>query len=136
MRGRSTPELIAFATFVIVSCVTAPASATCPAGSQFFAYGGAGGCVKPGSNEVVVKCFRNPSPCATGWSTEYAGDEKWCCPPAGGGAKHLVCRVDGTSPFCHGTCREGEIVQRVGVDAGQKCLTGVKVLCCHYTESQ
>ena len=45
-------RLLAVVIFVIAACATEPAGA-CPAGSQFFAYGGAGGCVKPGSNEGV-----------------------------------------------------------------------------------
>ena len=103
MRKSSTLELIALAIFILALCATVPARATCPAGSQFFAYGGAGGCVKPGSNEVVVKCFRNPSPCATGWSTEYAGDEKWCCPPAAGGGVYMP--PSGPREDCFGRCR-------------------------------
>lgn len=155
MRGPSIAELIACAMFVIASCLTAPANAACPAGSQFFAYGGAGGCVKPGSNEVVVKCFSMGKVCPTGWSNEGPTETgSWCCPPVANQGtprgnpnaptRNETCTWRGKAPFCKGRCQPGEIGRAAQTDRdepfarahpefGAECITGSKFYCCKPT---
>jgi hypothetical protein len=143
----------AFTIFAVALCAAGPANATCPAGSQFFAYGGAGGCVKPGSNEVVLKCFSMGKVCPSGWSNEGATDTgSWCCPPAAapprGDAQAPVqnetCMWRGTAPFCKGGCKPGESTRgatddsdsafaRAHPDFGADCISGVKAYCCRPT---
>jgi hypothetical protein len=130
MRRQSTLALVAAAIFVIALCVTAPASAACPAGSQFFAYGGAGGCVKPGSSEVVVKCFSMGKVCPTGWSNEGPTETgSWCCPPPPA-PKGTNCVWRGTAPFCAGECEVGETLKARSSRRTYGCLTGSKAFCC------
>ena len=75
----------------------------CPSGSQFFAWGGDGGCVQPGTNKVVVKCFNMGKVCPSGWSNQGASDTgSWCCPqPATFGAPGeglLLCAMEAVRP--------------------------------------
>jgi hypothetical protein len=135
-------RLLAVVIFVIAACATEPAGA-CPAGSQFFAYGGAGGCVKPGSNEVVVKCFSMGKVCPTGWSNEGQTDTgSWCCPQPV--TQKIRCTWRGTAPFCDGGCRAGEHVVEWAYHAeeahyggfGAECWQGHKAYCCTGPEKQ
>jgi hypothetical protein len=114
-----------------------PSRAACPAGSQFFAWGGAGGCVANG--EQVRKCYHMPKDCQTGWSQEHQDDTGvWCCPPDVGKRAgsppppaNAGCVWRGTAPFCEGECMPGE--DRSGVSKtgdGERCVSGSKVLCC------
>ena len=133
-------RLLALGIFLIAASLAGPAAATCPAGSQFFAYGGAGGCVEPGSNKVVLKCFNMGKVCPTGWSNEGASDTgSWCCPPT---SKGETCVWRGTAPICRGRCQAGESTRdwsRNGIglytkkhysDFGATCIDGGKVYCC------
>jgi len=47
----------------------------CPAGTLLFAYGDSAGCIKPGTNEVVVKCFRQKT-CPSGWTGAGLPDDR------------------------------------------------------------
>ena len=148
MRCPLPTTLIAAVIFAIALCPAAPARAACPAGSQFFAYGGAGGCVKPGSSEVVVKCFSMGKVCPTGWSNEGATDNgSWCCPPVASEGtprgnsnapkREETCTWRGTAPFCKGRCLPGEAGRASSADGegtypnfGATCLRGLKAYCC------
>jgi hypothetical protein len=127
-----TPSRLLASCVLLIAAILASPVFACPAGSQFFAYGGAGGCVEPGSNKVVQKCFNMGKVCPSGWSNEGASDTgSWCCPPGAIVAERESCVVRGTSPFCDGQCLAGEYYKKMGVEAGQRCLTGQKNVCCH-----
>ena len=147
---RAAIVVIAAAIVAVASCAPFPASAACPEGSQFFAYGGAGGCVKPGSSEVVVKCFSMGKVCPTGWSNEGPTDTgSWCCPPVvapkqNQPVQNETCTWRGMAPFCKGRCQRGEIGRaaiddsddpyaRAHTDFGADCVTGFKAYCCRLT---
>ena len=122
---------------VLIAASLASPVFACPSGSQFFAYGGAGGCVEPGTNKVVVKCFNMGKVCPTGWSNEGASDTgSWCCPqPA---TRTIRCTWRGTAPFCDGGCLAGEHVVEWAYHAeeahyggfGATCAHGNKAYCC------
>ena len=148
MRSQSILTLIAAVIFTIALCAASPARAACPSGSQFFAYGGAGGCVKPGSSEVVVRCFSMGKVCPTGWSNEGPTDSgSWCCPPVASKGtprgnpnapkREETCTWRGTAPFCKGRCLPGEAGRRRARDSEgtyaqsgvrRRCLTGLQSL--------
>lgn len=145
-------KLTAISAFAITACLAGPASASCPIGTQFFAYGGSGGCVKPGTNEVAVKCFRMPS-CPSGWSREHKDDKGvWCCPPPRAETRqewldrvhpNRSCAWRGTAPICDGKCQSGEFgvvrskdgheLPRYASGFGARCATGGKIYCCRDT---
>jgi hypothetical protein len=122
---------------VLIAANLASPVFACPSGSQFFAYGGAGGCVQPGTNNVVVKCFNMGKVCPTGWSNEGASDTgSWCCPPPV--TQKIRCTWRGTAPWCDGGCQAGEHVVEWAYQAadahyggfGAKCYQGNKAYCC------
>jgi hypothetical protein len=127
MRDRlTTPKLIAFGFFAVWACAT-PAEA-CPPGSQFFAYGGAGGCVADG--KMVMKCFHMGKVCPSGWSNEGESEGKsWCCPPPPR-PKGTNCVWRGTAPFCGGECEVGETLKGRSGPKTMGCATGSKAFCC------
>jgi hypothetical protein len=120
--------------------MSGPADAACPAGSQFFGYGGDYGCVMPGETPTVVaKCwkgFQNPcsgAHCEGGW----VDNERYCClavappkPPPSTQETFEAYYWDGTAPFCDGRCRPGEHGKRISTKG---CLTGRKIECCQDT---
>ena len=137
MPGLSTltsSRLLAGGMLLIAASFFSPVFA-CPSGSQFFAWGGDGGCVQPGTNKVVVKCFNMGKVCPSGWSNEGASDTgSWCCPqPA-----KIRCTWRGTAPLCDGSCEAGEHVVEWAyraIDAhyggfGATCGQGSKAYCC------
>lgn len=58
------------------------------------------------------------------------GTKALCCNVRG-----VVCRWDGTAPFCAGSCRAGETRgdPPSGSSSGSACATGSKVYCCRST---
>ncbi len=123
----SSSRVLAPGIFLFTTSLTVPAAA-CPSGSQFFAYGGAGGCVTPGSNKVVVRCFSMGKVCPSGWSNEGQSEGKsGCCPPL---AQTKVCVLRGTAPFCDGECEVGETLKSRTAPRTQGCVTGSKAYCC------
>jgi len=72
--------LIAATALSVVMAAARPAAAqvpnqACPAGTLLFAYGDSAGCIKPGTNEVVVKCFRQKT-CPSGWTGAGLPDDR------------------------------------------------------------
>lgn len=140
--------------FVIASGISAvffalaPTSAhACPTGSQFFAWGGAGGCVEPGTNKVVQKCFNMGKACPSGWSNELQTDTgSWCCPPVAKPQRAPsgesippgeTCVWRGTAPFCKGTCLHGEDSKGTSKTGdGETCVTGIKIFCCRTASTE
>jgi hypothetical protein len=129
-------------------------NAACPAGTLLFAYGDSAGCIKPGTNEVVVKCFRQKT-CPSGWKGAGLPDERGldlcCLPPAPPKKQTLeemlnehypnrTCMWSGTAPFCKGRCpanlRDGQYASKDGKGMppgfGKPCVTGMKVYCCKF----
>ena len=140
-----TARLMAFGIIAIAAFAAGPASA-CPSGSQFFAYGGAGGCVADGKQ--VMKCYSMGKDCPTGWSNEgQAESGSWCCPPPpvvkrddSQPVQSQSCTWRGTAPFCKGSCEPGEIGRASSSDGegtypnfGATCLSGLKAYCCRLT---
>jgi hypothetical protein len=105
MRGSPTPisfKLIVLGILAIAALAAAPANA-CPSGSQFFAWGGDGGCVADGKQ--VMKCYHMGKDCPSGWSNEGQSEGKsWCCPPVvrkqeSQPVQNETCTWRGTAPF-------------------------------------
>ena len=77
-------KLIAFCIVLIGATLDAGAQVpnkACPKGTLLFAYGDSAGCIKPGTNEVVVKCFRQKT-CPSGWNGAGLPDDRGyelCC---------------------------------------------------------
>lgn len=63
------------------------------------------------------------SACAT-------GTKAYCCEASG-----VICRWDGTAPFCDGKCRadENQTTPPAGSSGGAACVSGSKVYCCSKT---
>jgi hypothetical protein len=63
--------------FVVAATPAAPQvpNAACPSGTLLFGYGDSAGCIKPGTNEVVVKCFRQKT-CSPGWKPAGLPDDR------------------------------------------------------------
>jgi hypothetical protein len=129
-------------------------NAACPAGTLLFGYGDSAGCIKPGTNEVVVKCFRQKT-CPSGWKgaglPDDTGRDLCCLPPPPPKKQTLeemlnehypnrTCMWDGTAPFCKGRCpahlRDGQYASKDGKGMppgfGEPCATGMKVYCCKF----
>ena len=125
-------NLLAF-TVIAIAALAAGRTEACPAGSQFFAYGGAGGCVADG--QQVMRCYNMGQRCPSGWSNEGQAEAgSWCCPPPKQTsipqptpAPKRKCVWRGTGPICDGECGQGE--DRSGVSS-KGCITGYKILCC------
>lgn len=132
---------------LIAASLASPVLA-CPSGSQFFAYGGAGGCVADGKK--VQECFHMGKTCPSGWSYEGESEGKsWWCPPSPIVSKkqetpqpghNETCMWRGTAPFCKGRCQPGELGRSASTDGegtypnfGATCLSGVKAYCCRLT---
>jgi len=123
----TSSRLLALGIFLFATSLTVPAGA-CPYGSQFFAYGGAGGCVANG--QMVQKCFHMGSTCPSGWSNEGESEGKaWCCPPPPP-PKGTNCVLRGTAPFCDGECEVGETLKSRTAKGTNGCVTGSKAFCC------
>ena len=119
--------LIAIVIFLVAGFLPESAEARCPPGSQFFAWGGDGGCVASG--KMVQKCFHMGS-CPSGWSREGQTEGKnWCCPPPPR-PQGTNCVLRGTAPFCAGECEIGETLKRRTAPKTQGCATGSKAWCC------
>jgi hypothetical protein len=119
-------KLCFFGCCLLISAVVASPLLACPGGSQFFAWGGDGGCVANG--KMVQKCFHMGS-CPSGWDREAQTDGKsWCCPPAP--HPHERCELRGTAPFCAGECEVGETLKGRTAKGTQGCATGSKAICC------
>lgn len=125
----------------------------CPAGTLLFAYGDSAGCIKPGTNEVVVKCFRQKS-CPSGWTGADLPDDRGydlcCVPPAPPKQDSLeemlnknypnrTCRWVGEAPACNGKCPRDLPHGYPSKDGkgmppgfGKPCWTGMKVYCCRF----
>jgi hypothetical protein len=150
--------LICVTLIALVTLATMPASAqvknaACPAGTLLFGYGATQGCIKPGTNEVVVKCFRMKN-CPSGWKGAGILDDKGadiCCPPPPKPKQESLeemlnrmhpnrsCYWAGTAPFCDGKCRRGYDAGYPSRDGkgmpagfGAKCVSGSKVYCCKF----
>jgi hypothetical protein len=129
-------------------------NAACPAGTLLFGYGDSAGCVKPGTNEVVIKCFYQNT-CSSGWKGSGVTNDKGyelCCPPPPPRKQQTLeemlnehypnrtCMWDGTAPFCKGRCpanlRDGQYPSKNGKGMppgfGEPCATGMKVYCCRF----
>jgi hypothetical protein len=155
MRIRSL-MVIAFGVLSIAAATPAMSqvpNAACPAGTLLFGYGDSAGCIRPGTNEVVVKCFRQ-KPCPSGWKGTGVVDDsgrELCCPPPPPPKKDTLeemlnkhypnrtCYYDGTAPFCDGKCPtdyDGKYPSKDGKGMppgfGKACVTGMKVYCCKF----
>jgi chitinase len=138
-------RLLTGGTLFIAASLASPVLA-CPSGSQFFAYGGAGGCVADGKK--VQECFHMGKTCPSGWSNEGESEGKsWCCPPIVSKkqdtpqpVQNETCTWRGTAPICKGRCQPGELGRSASTDGkgtypnfGATCLSGVKAYCCRLT---
>ncbi|MGH6734950.1 MAG: hypothetical protein ACRECX_02565 [Methyloceanibacter sp.] len=150
------------ATGILLIAAALPAAAqvpnkACPPGTLLFGYGDSYGCIKPGTNEVVVKCFRQKT-CPSGWTGAGLPDDRGydlCCvppapppPPKEDSLEEMLnkhhpnrtCMWDGTAPFCDGKCppdlRDGQYPSKDGKGMppgfGSKCVSGMKVYCCRF----
>jgi hypothetical protein len=130
---------------LVVALATASwvAHATCPQGSQFFGYGGSYGCIQPGSNTIIARCFGPLKTCPTGWFQGGVLDgQQYCCPPPPRPDPTVTraCYWAGTAPLCDGRCRPGELGAEIAENDAQAlhdkqhfgadCLHGHKVYCC------
>lgn len=128
-------------------------NAACPDGTLLFGYGDSAGCIKPGTNEVVVKCFRQKT-CPSGWKGAGLPDNRGldlCCAPPPKPKKETLeemlnrvypnrtCYWDGSAPFCKGRCRPDFTAGYPSSDGkgmpagfGAKCASGMKVYCCKF----
>jgi hypothetical protein len=146
---------VAICTFLIATIRPAAAqvpNAACPANTLLFGYGESYGCIKKGTSEVTVKCFRMKS-CPSGWKGAGLPDEKGdiCCPPPPAPKEQSLeemlnehypnrtCYWDGTAPFCEGRCAKGYDAGYPSKDGkgmpagfGSKCVSGMKVYCCKF----
>lgn len=156
MRAKLTAIAILLITAACPAAAQVPNKA-CPSGTLLFGYGDSAGCIRPGTNEVVTKCFRQKT-CPSGWTGAGLPDDKGrdlCCVPPAPPAppkqdsleemlnKHhpnRTCRYEGTAPFCDGKCpsdlRDGQYPSKDGKGMppgfGKKCVTGMKVYCCRF----
>jgi hypothetical protein len=113
---------------VMVAALAPWSAQACPYGSQFFAWGGEGGCVADGKQ--VMKCYHMGKTCPSGWSNEGESEGKaWCCPPPPR-PKGSNCVLRGTAPFCDGECEVGETLNARTAPRTQGCVTGSKAWCC------
>jgi hypothetical protein len=150
-------EAIVFGILFMVTAAPAASQVVnpaCPPGTLLFGYGDSAGCIKPGTNEVVVKCFRQKT-CPSGWKPAGVLDDSGrdlCCPPPAPPKKETLeemlnkhypnrtCMWDGTAPFCDGKCpsdlRDGQYPSKDGkampAGFGKPCVTGMKVYCCRF----
>ena len=123
-----TPSTLLATCVLLIAAMLASPVLACPYGSQFFAYGGAGGCVANG--KMTQKCFNMGKVCPSGWSNEGASDTgSWCCPPPPG-PKGSNCTLRGTAPVCAGECEIGETLKSRTATRTQGCVTGSKAFCC------
>lgn len=122
-----SPSKLCFGGCLLLSGVLVSPLLACPGGSQFFAWGGDGGCVANG--KMVQKCFHMGS-CPSGWDREAETEGKsWCCPPPPR-PKGTNCILRGTAPFCAGECEVGETLKARTAKGTQGCVTGSKAYCC------
>lgn len=155
---RRWPATALFALAAVAAAAMTPASAqiknrACPGDTLLFGYGDQYGCVRPGSNEKVISCFRQKT-CPSGWTGAGIVDDRGhdiCCPPLPKPKQESLeemldrvypnrtCFWDGTAPFCEGKCPSDYPAKYPSKDGrgmpsgfGKKCITGMKVYCCKF----
>jgi hypothetical protein len=126
----------------------------CPAGTVFSAYNGNGICAYIGQGATkAVQCTPMVNSCLPGTTHEHKtrGDTgDYCCPATipKATAQHIECVWRGEAPACGGSCGPVEeykgsahnqteadrnrTSRQYARDFGATCLSGAKVLCCHY----
>ena len=131
----------------------------CPQGTVFSAYNGNGICAYAGQGETkAVQCTPMVNSCLPGTTHEHKtrGDTgDYCCPDTipKATAQNIECVWRGDAPACGASsggsfCAPGEeykgaahnqaeadrnrISRALARDFGAACLSGAKVLCCHY----
>lgn len=103
----------------------------CPAGTVFSHFGE--NCHWKGrGNSPAAQCTVKKGACPAGSVKKRSNETKrdLCCPTVATNRPTPVCRIDGTAPFCAGSCRSGEREDGRFARGTMGCVTGSKVRCC------
>ena len=103
----------------------------CPPGTVFSNFGENCHWIGRGKDEAV-KCTVKQGACPSGSVTKHSSQTKRdvCCPTVAARGPTPICRIDGTAPFCAGSCRPGEREAGRFATKTMGCVTGSKVRCC------
>lgn len=117
-------------TCILLFAVAGSAQA-CPPGTVFSHFGE--NCHWKGrGNSPAAKCEVRQGACPAGTKARRSDETKrnLCCPTTAKQRRPPICRIDGTAPFCAGSCRTGEVQDGRFAPKTMGCVTGVKVRCC------
>jgi hypothetical protein len=103
----------------------------CPAGTVFSHFGE--NCHWKGrGRDEAAKCTVKRGACPAGSKRMHSRETKRdvCCPTVAARKPTPMCRIDGTAPFCAGSCWRGEREAGRFAKGTMGCVTGQKVRCC------